>query len=580
MKKRLFKKTIWQTIFSVVVLAVFIFFAIGSINDTKIEYLGDGIYKEKDYYVGEDGYVITKGKKNQYGKWTGPIVINTKETYSGTGSFYTEKVNFVNGLRHGKSVTKYYGMTDRIACYKMGVRISCENKSAQNNLDESSANEILNNKYPWFIYSLNAFGFDDNYVEAYMEALELLIGKNEFSTNDFYDFYDNAIDSLETTIYDSIIVLNNSLTINQGTDLLKDSEFRMAVIDQSRSDDSITFDIVKTKYSNYLLSINQAGATNADFKGFCSVFDEEMDSYGVLDKQDPFFLDSIDVRIYRALSNISDTEKSALITGFSLKTVVSYLKNKGSVSKREIIDHFIKTYLSNSTPKEVVNIVTSFMFKRFGEGDLIRRAVREAYYIKGNIVRLPSVTTEFLKNSSTTSVKLNGTVIEDGGAIVTERGIVWAKIYNPTTDNEKIIVGTGIGDFTTTLHGLTEGDEYYARAFATNSEGTVYGNCISFIAKSATGIDVNKNFSMDFNIYPNPASAITTLSFNSESTENLFLTIVDLNGKIVYNKDLGNSLNGKNRVQLNLSGLTNGIYNCQLTNNSTIKVNRKLLIAH
>jgi hypothetical protein len=52
-----------------------------------------------------------------------------------------------------------------------------------------------------------------------------------------------------------------------------------------------------------------------------------------------------------------------------------------------------------------------------------------------------------------------------------------------------------------------------------------------------------------------------------------------MKGQMVFNKDLGRLPQGDNQIELNLSGLQDGMYNCQLTN-GTIKVTRKLVIAH
>ena len=116
--------------------------------------------------------------------------------------------------------------------------------------------------------------------------------------------------------------------------------------------------------------------------------------------------------------------------------------------------------------------------------------------------------------------------------------------------------------------------------FATNSAGTAYGNCIQFTATGAVGIIDHEIFTRDFNVYPNPASGTTTFSFNAESSENIVLTIINLKGQVIYQNDLGSLPQGENKIELNLSGLPNGMYSCQLTSNGTIKGTRKLLIAH
>jgi len=205
--------------------------------------------------------------------------------------------------------------------------------------------------------------------------------------------------------------------------------------------------------------------------------------------------------------------------------------------------------------------------------------VREAYSIQKGIIGVPNAATIFSANNSATSVTLQGYVIEDGGAAVTSRGIAWAFVYNPTTGDNTEASGTGTGDFTVELTGLTEGTTYYARTYAANSAGTAYGNCISFVAAVPSGIDDINLFNGDLKIYPNPASALTTFGFQLESSESIMLTVLDMKGQMVFSKDLGRLPLGVNQIDLNLSGIKDGIYNCQLTN-GTIKVTRKLVIAH
>ena len=85
---------------------------------------------------------------------------------------------------------------------------------------------------------------------------------------------------------------------------------------------------------------------------------------------------------------------------------------------------------------------------------------------------------------TTTSAAIFGTVWNDGGAPVTERGICYNTTGNSTTQNSKVTAGNGDGFFTSVLTGLTPGQAYYARAYAINSVGTAYGYEIRFTTKT------------------------------------------------------------------------------------------------
>lgn len=98
----------------------------------------------------------------------------------------------------------------------------------------------------------------------------------------------------------------------------------------------------------------------------------------------------------------------------------------------------------------------------------------------------PSVTTSSATNITYTSATIGGNVTSDGGATVTERGIVYSTSQNPTTSNSKKVSGSGTGAFSVNLTGLTNGTTYYARVYAVNSKGTSYGSQVSFTTVSYT----------------------------------------------------------------------------------------------
>lgn len=93
----------------------------------------------------------------------------------------------------------------------------------------------------------------------------------------------------------------------------------------------------------------------------------------------------------------------------------------------------------------------------------------------------PTVTTSPVGNIASTSVQSGGNVTDNGGAIVTVRGVCWSTTENPTiTSSDFLTEGSGVGNFSIPITGLTRYTTYYLRAFATNSAGTGYGEEISF----------------------------------------------------------------------------------------------------
>lgn len=76
---------------------------------------------------------------------------------------------------------------------------------------------------------------------------------------------------------------------------------------------------------------------------------------------------------------------------------------------------------------------------------------------------------------SSSIVTVNGNVTSENGSTVTERGFVYGLSQNPTTSDNKVIIGSGLGTFSGTTPSLGSGT-YYFRAYAINSTGTSYGS--------------------------------------------------------------------------------------------------------
>jgi len=105
----------------------------------------------------------------------------------------------------------------------------------------------------------------------------------------------------------------------------------------------------------------------------------------------------------------------------------------------------------------------------------------EVQFTTNIAITLPTITTQAISNITQTTAISGGNVTDDGGSAVTERGICYSANPNPTTADQHTTDGIGTGNFTSSLTGLTASTTYYVRAYATNSEGTAYGNEVQFI---------------------------------------------------------------------------------------------------
>ena len=92
----------------------------------------------------------------------------------------------------------------------------------------------------------------------------------------------------------------------------------------------------------------------------------------------------------------------------------------------------------------------------------------------------PSLTTTALSSITSVSVATGGSVVNNGGAPITARGVVWDTLANPLVSKNRSINGSINNIFLDTIRGLAGSRIYYVRSYATNSAGTAYGNEVSF----------------------------------------------------------------------------------------------------
>lgn len=92
----------------------------------------------------------------------------------------------------------------------------------------------------------------------------------------------------------------------------------------------------------------------------------------------------------------------------------------------------------------------------------------------------PALSTFSVSSFTANSGNLKGSVVSDGGASVTSRGVCYSTSHNPTIADTKTSDGTGTGSYISYIKNLLANTTYYARPFAVNSMGTQYGNEVSF----------------------------------------------------------------------------------------------------
>jgi len=101
----------------------------------------------------------------------------------------------------------------------------------------------------------------------------------------------------------------------------------------------------------------------------------------------------------------------------------------------------------------------------------------------------PNVTTEAVTSIGTTTAIGHGTITATGGADPTTRGFCWDLATNadPDINDFKVEETPGpfaLEPFSNSLTGLSPGTKYKERAFASNANGTGYGNVVTFYTLS------------------------------------------------------------------------------------------------
>ncbi len=151
---------------------------------------------------------------------------------------------------------------------------------------------------------------------------------------------------------------------------------------------------------------------------------------------------------------------------------------------------------------------------------------------------MPTVSTSSVSNITQTSATCGGNVTSDGGATVTARGVCWSTSQNPTVNSNKTNDGSGTGSYTSNITGLNHNTTYYVRAYATNGEGTSYGEVKSFTTedKPSTGV-INGHEYVDLGLPSGLKWATCNVGANSPEMPGGYYAWGELETKDYYSND-------------------------------------------
>lgn len=175
----------------------------------------------------------------------------------------------------------------------------------------------------------------------------------------------------------------------------------------------------------------------------------------------------------------------------SLKSVVGYISENSDMSNATGVDAFVSqtSFVISFSDLDVES--TYYYYYECNNGiDIIKTDVKSI--IPGSY-NLPTVITSEVSNVTSTTATTGGNVTKIGGSNVTAKGVCWGTTNNPTLNDNHTVDGTGAGEFTSRLTGLTPNTTYYVRAYATNTKGTAYGTQKTFTTSNVSVPVVSTN---------------------------------------------------------------------------------------
>jgi len=129
---------------------------------------------------------------------------------------------------------------------------------------------------------------------------------------------------------------------------------------------------------------------------------------------------------------------------------------------------------------------------------------------------LPTVSTEEVSEIAEYSAVCHGTITDDGGTEITDRGFVYSLTSNPDAETGiRVSSEQGADQFSLTLSELSPNVKYYVRAYAENSAGISYGSEREFTTKTAV-----------------PSVGATTLVTSTSSSLTVSASLIDDGGEV------------------------------------------------
>jgi hypothetical protein len=133
----------------------------------------------------------------------------------------------------------------------------------------------------------------------------------------------------------------------------------------------------------------------------------------------------------------------------------------------------------------------------------------------------PIVSTVTANSINSNTAITGGEVTSEMGSSVTAKGVCYSTSSNPTISGTCTSDGSGSGSFTSNLSSLNTGTLYYYRLYATNGNGTAYGEERSFrtLGTSVSSTAFNKTFKKDTRCLNKKPQPVTWMKLTPEQKD-------------------------------------------------------------
>jgi len=122
-------------------------------------------------------------------------------------------------------------------------------------------------------------------------------------------------------------------------------------------------------------------------------------------------------------------------------------------------------------------------------------------FMKQVVSGIPSIITSSISNLGPYSASIGGNITSVGTSNIIASGVCYSSSnQSPTLVDNVTTDGASAGTFTSSLTNLIKDTWYYVRAYATNSEGTAYGNLINFTSNGTVTSPYTGKIWMDRNL--------------------------------------------------------------------------------